>query len=78
MLETALTDALRISVPIIQAPMAGGGDTVELVAAVSNAGGLGSIGAAYLTPEQIVQRAEKVRAATSQAFGINLFAPSET
>ena len=77
MLRTALTDALRISAPIIQAPMAGGGDTVELVAAVSNAGGLGSIGAAYLTPEQIVQRAHQVRSATSQAFCINLFAPSE-
>lgn len=78
MLRTALTEALRIPVPIIQAPMAGGGDTVELVAAVSNAGGLGSIGAAYLTPEQIVQRSAQVRAATSQIFGINLFAPSET
>jgi nitronate monooxygenase len=55
--------------------MAGGGDTAELVAAVSNAGGLGSIGAAYLTAEQIVERGRAVRAATSRPFGINLFAP---
>ncbi|HUO61165.1 MAG TPA: nitronate monooxygenase [Candidatus Acidoferrales bacterium] len=75
MLRTALTDALRISNPIIQAPMAGGGDTVELVAAVSNSGGVGSIGAAYLKPEQIVERGKQVRAATPQIFGINLFAP---
>ncbi len=55
--------------------MAGGGDTAELVAAVSNAGALGSIGAAYLTPEQITERGRAVRGATSRPFGINLFAP---
>lgn len=57
--------------------MAGGGDTAELVAAVSNAGALGSIGATYLTPEQIIERGRAVRAATSRPFGINLFAPGE-
>ena len=75
-MRTAITDLLDISVPIIQAPMAGGGDTVELVAAVSNAGALGCIGAAYLTPAQIIERAAAIRAATSRPFGINLFAPS--
>jgi nitronate monooxygenase len=74
-MRTILTQRLGISLPIVQAPMAGGGDTVELVAAVSNAGGLGSIGAAYLTPEQIVERGRAVRSATSRPFGINLFAP---
>ena len=58
--------------------MAGGGDTAELVAAVSNAGALGSIGAAYLTPAQIVERGRAVRAATSRPFAINLFAPQDT
>jgi nitronate monooxygenase len=61
--------------PIIQAPLAGGGDTPELVAAVSNARALGFIGAAYLTPEQIIATASAVRALTSRCFGINLFAP---
>ena len=70
-----ITSVLGISLPIIQAPMAGGGDTVELVAAVSNAGALGSIGAAYLSPEQIVERGKAVRAKTSRPFGVNLFAP---
>ena len=55
--------------------MAGGGDTPELVAAVSNAGALGFIGAAYLTPDQIESTAAAVRAKTSHPFGINLFAP---
>jgi nitronate monooxygenase len=70
-----LTERLGLSIPVIQAPMAGGGDTAELVATVSNAGALGSIGAAYLTPEQIIERGRLVRAQTSCPFGINLFAP---
>lgn len=76
---TASADLLRIlkfQHPIIQAPLAGGGDTPELVAAVSNAGGLGFIGAAYLSPEQIVQMARAVKSQTTRPFGINLFAPS--
>jgi nitronate monooxygenase len=66
---------LQLQHPIVQAPLAGGGDTPELVAAVSNAGGLGFIGAAYLSPEQIQDSARAVRAKTSRPFGINLFAP---
>ena len=61
--------------PIIQAPLAGGGDTPALVAAVSEAGGLGFIGAAYLNPGQIGEAARQVRERTSRPFGINLFAP---
>jgi len=61
--------------PIIQAPLAGGGDTPNLVAAVSNAGALGFIGAAYLTPDQINDTSATVRGLTAQPFGINLFAP---
>ena len=73
-----MTRRLELKHPIIQAPLAGGGDTPELVAAVSNAGGMGFIGAAYLTPEQIISTAAAVRARTSQPFGINLFAPMPT
>ncbi len=62
--------------PIIQAPMAGGGDTPALVSAVCNAGGLGFIGAAYLAPVQIAGAAHAVRDQTTGPFGINLFAPS--
>jgi len=74
-MHNALTQMLGCEHPVIQAPMAGGGDTPELVAAVGNAGGFGFIGAAYLTPEQIVDSAQRVRALTPRPFGINLFAP---
>jgi nitronate monooxygenase len=59
---------------IIQAPMAGGPSTPELVAAVSNAGGLGSLGSAYSTPEQITSDIRKIRALTENPFNVNLFA----
>lgn len=74
--STGLLEKLKIHHPIVQAPMAGGGDTPELVAAVSNAGGLGFFGAAYLSPSQIAEFAEAVRSKTSGPFGINLFAPA--
>src|SRR4030081_1339646 len=74
-IATDLTSRLGLQHAIIQAPMAGGGDTPRLVAAVSEAGALGSIGAAYLTPQQIADSAKAVRALTSRPFGINLFAP---
>ena len=45
-ITTDLTKRLGIQHPIVQAPMAGGGDTPRLVAAVCEAGALGSIGAA--------------------------------
>src|SRR5215813_7318429 len=74
-MKTLFTERLGIQHPIIQAPMAGGGDTPALVAAVCEAGALGSIGATYLTPQQIVETCEAVRAATQRPFGINLFVP---
>lgn len=74
-LATAFTQRLGLRSPIIQAPMAGGGDTPALVTAVSEAGGLGSIGAAYLTPDQIADSSRAVRERTTRPFGINLFAP---
>jgi nitronate monooxygenase len=65
---------VTIRVPIIQAPMAGGGDTPALVAAVCNAGALGCVGATYLTPAQIHDASRAVRSQTTHPFGINLFA----
>jgi nitronate monooxygenase len=67
---------LGITHPIIQAPLAGGGDTPALVAAVCEAGGLGFIGAAYLTPDAIRDAANDVRRRTTRPFGINLFVPN--
>ena len=75
MIRDGLLQRLTLTTPIIQAPMAGGGDTPELVSAVSNAGGLGSIGATYSTPAQIHELSRTVRAQTTRPFAINLFAP---
>ncbi|HKT47848.1 MAG TPA: DUF561 domain-containing protein [Candidatus Acidoferrales bacterium] len=74
-IATSLTKRFHLTHPIVQAPLAGGGDTPELVATVSNAGALGFIGAAYLTPSQILDAGRAVRERTSRPFGINLFAP---
>ena len=73
--RTILTDALALKYPLIQAGMAGGVTTPELVAAVSSAGGLGTLGAGYLSPEQIRQEIRKIRSLTSQSFAVNLFVP---
>jgi nitronate monooxygenase len=69
---------LGIKHPIIQAPMAGGPATPELVAAVSNSDALGSLGSAYSTPEQIAADIKKVRALTEKPFNVNLFAGGYT
>jgi nitronate monooxygenase len=65
---------LGVEHPIILAPMAGSGGTPELVAAVSNAGGLGSWGGAYSTPQQILDAARQIRTLTAKPFALNLFA----
>ncbi len=74
-IRTALTQRLGVTHPIIQAPMAGGAITADLVAAVCEAGALGFIPAAYVTPRQTTELSRAVRARTSRPFGINLFAP---
>jgi nitronate monooxygenase len=61
------------SLPIIQAPMAGGPDSPALAAAVANAGGIGSLGCAYLTPAQIASCVADMRARTNRPFAFNLF-----
>lgn len=70
-----LTQSLNIQYPIIQAGMAGS-TTEELVATVSNKGGLGCIGAGYFTTKKLEQEIQKVQGLTSQPFGVNLFVPS--
>lgn len=72
--DNPLLKLLAIEHPIIQGPLGGGPSRPELVAAVSNAGGLGSLGAAYMTPEQITDAIRSIRALTSRPFNVNLFA----
>ncbi|MCC3377867.1 nitronate monooxygenase, partial [Cohnella sp. REN36] len=64
--------------PIIQAGMAGGPTTAELVAGVSRAGGLGTLGAAYMEPEAIRETIRAIRTMTDRPFGVNLFAADMT
>ncbi|SHE09718.1 Nitronate monooxygenase [Chlamydia abortus] len=73
--QTAVSEKLNLRYPIIQAGMAGGSTTPELVAAVSNAGGLGSLGAGYMTAEQIREAIRRIRELTDRPFAVNLFIP---
>lgn len=73
--ENKLTERLQIQYPIIQAGMAGGTTTPELVAAVSNAGGLGTLGAGYMDAEQMRASIKKIKELTDRSFGVNLFIP---
>lgn len=74
-LKTPLSERLHIRYPLIQAPMAGGITTPQLVAAVSNAGGLGSLAAGYLKPEEIATAIAEIRELTDRPFAVNLFVP---
>lgn len=72
-IRTWLTERLGLRYPIIQAPMAGGPTTPELVAAVGNAGALGSFGFAYTEPAGMERQVEQARALTQAPLLINLF-----
>jgi nitronate monooxygenase len=72
--QNRLLARLGLEHPLLLAPMGGGPSTPELVAAVSNAGGLGWLGAAYLAPDQIRDAIRQIRALTGKPFGVNLFA----
>jgi nitronate monooxygenase len=65
--------SLGTSLPVIQAPMAGGATTPELVSAVSNSGALGFLAAATLSPIETELQAAAIRVLTKKPFGINLF-----
>jgi nitronate monooxygenase len=65
----------ELAVPIVQAPMAGGPSTPQLAAAVSNAGGLGFVGAGYRSVGAMREDIAATRAATPRAFGVSLFVP---
>lgn len=75
--NTKITELLKIHFPIIQAPMAGGATTPELIAAVSNAGGLGSLAAGYMAANEIRNAIKQIRKLTDKPFGVNLFIPEE-
>src|SRR2546423_2664083 len=71
-----LTEKLGIDYPIIQGPL-GGLSSQRLTAAVSNFGGLGSLGALSLSPEEIKAVISKIGAMTSKPFAVNLWVSME-
>ena len=70
--DRRLLDLFGIEVPIIQAPMAGS-VTSEMVIAVSEAGGLGSLPCAMLSPEQVRTELGIIRQRTSRPINLNFF-----
>jgi nitronate monooxygenase len=64
--------------PVVLAPLAGGPSTPELAAAVANAGGLGFLGAGYLTVEALAERLRRTRELTTGLVGVNVFVLAET
>lgn len=73
--ETPLARQLGVRLPVVQAPMAGGPSTPRLAAAVSEAGGLGSVAGAVLPPDELRAAIHEVRRLTDRPFAANLFAP---
>jgi len=72
-LRTPLCDLLGIDVPIFLAGM-GGVAYAEVCAAVSEAGGFGTLGMATASPEEIREQMREVRRRTSKPFGVDLLA----
>ncbi|HKO80650.1 MAG TPA: nitronate monooxygenase [Chitinophagaceae bacterium] len=71
--NTKVTKLLGIDYPIMQGPFGGNFSTVELVAAVSNAGGIGGYGAYTLSPQEIIEVNNKIKASTNKPYNINLW-----
>lgn len=71
--SNSVTEKLGIRFPVIQGPFGGGLSSIELLATVSNAGGLGSFGAHHLSPDDIKKLVDDIRAATKTRFAINLW-----
>jgi len=71
MIRTVLCDLLDIELPLVQAPI-GSATSPELVAAVSNAGGLGMLSVTWRTSDEISELLRETVSKTSRPFGINL------
>lgn len=74
MAKTSFTDLVGCARPLQLAGM-GGVSTVELAAAVTNAGGLGMIGAAGIPTDALAEMIETLDATTDGPFGANFLVP---
>ncbi len=69
--------SLRVDLPVLAAPMAGGASTPALVTAAAGAGSLGFLAAGYKTPAQLAEQIAEVRGrGRTGTFGVNLFVPN--
>jgi nitronate monooxygenase len=70
--DRRILDLFHIDLPIIQAPMAGP-CFADMVIAVAEAGGLGSLPTATMTPDQSRAELQKIRRATTRPINLNFF-----
>ncbi len=83
-LRTKLCDILDIEYPILSAGMGPSlvgektGAPVELVVAVSEAGGLGVLGAAGFTVDEMREEIREIKKLTDKPFGVDLILPAQT
>jgi enoyl-[acyl-carrier protein] reductase II len=71
-LKTRITELLGIEHPIFQAAMSWASSNAPLVIAVSNAGGMGVLGAGPMRPEDFSRTLDEIKAGTSKPFGVNI------
>jgi len=69
-MKTRITELFGIKHPIIQGAMSWV-SFPPLVAAVSNAGGLGILGAAFMSPDELQENIRTIKARTNRPFGVN-------
>jgi enoyl-[acyl-carrier protein] reductase II len=70
--KTRITELLGIEHPIFQAAMSWASSNAPLVIAVSNAGGMGVLGAGPMRPEDFNSTLKAIQAGTSKPFGVNI------
>src|SRR2546422_10567131 len=71
-LRTRLTELLGIEHPVVLGGMGRGATVPSMVAAVSEAGGMGVLGVTRYPADRVAEQSAAVRAATSRPFGLNL------
>ena len=71
-MKTRITELLGIEHPIFQAAMSWASSNAPLVIAVSNAGGMGVLGAGPMRPEDFSRTLDEIKAGTSKPFGVNI------
>jgi NAD(P)H-dependent flavin oxidoreductase YrpB (nitropropane dioxygenase family) len=72
MLQTRFTELIGVEHPIASAGMGGGGTSADLVGAVSEAGGLGIVGASFLPADETAELVRRARELTAKPIAINL------